>query len=219
VEDHLALSRSTAGFSVSKIKGQGPTDQAHTPDRRPARHSDAIELSVETDRLWERIVHQVLLRTDFTTVYEQHSQPDGLVVDPWLSPTRNRSTHPDNIALRGNTIWVIDAKYKTIAPGALPSRSDQYQMFAYSHLVASPDQRVHRVMLLYPGHHPPRTWMRGRDDPDSCVQLVAATLPFPGPDDTVTPARWQAYLDRAAAHLQHILPALPVGPQQPSPAQ
>ncbi|WP_455902204.1 hypothetical protein, partial [Rhodococcus gordoniae] len=33
---------------------------------------------------------------------------------------------------------------------ATPGRDDQYQMFAYSHLVADEERRPGRVMLIYP---------------------------------------------------------------------
>jgi 5-methylcytosine-specific restriction endonuclease McrBC regulatory subunit McrC len=170
----------------------------HTAHSHGPRVADAVELSVSTARLWETIVNQVLVRAGFSRVLDQQSQPAGLVVDPWLSdPPAPTGTHPDNVAWRGADIWIIDAKYKTPPPGKPPSRDDQYQMFAYSHLVADPDSSVRSAVLVYPGQGPTRTWQRGRDDRDDPRRLLAVRIPFPQPDQVHTATAWESYLEQA----------------------
>ena len=103
--------------------------------RSTFRDFRAVELSAETDKIWEWIVIPALTRTDFDAVLPQGRQQLGLNSDPWISHPRvvRSNTHPDNIAFRDRSMFVVDAKYKT--PKTAPSRDDQYQMFAYSHLV------------------------------------------------------------------------------------
>nr|WP_257028451.1 McrC family protein [Micromonospora purpureochromogenes] len=175
----------------------------HTASSRGHRRSDPVELSIPTDALWETIVHQVLLSAGFDRVLDQRSQPTGLVVDPWVAnPATTASTHPDNVAVAGTDIWIVDAKYKMLTAGAAPSREDQYQMFAYSHLVADPGLTVRGAVLIYPGHPSTRRWRRGRDEPGSAQHLIATTIPFPRPEQVRNPTVWQSYLDEAAAYFR-----------------
>lgn len=182
------------------------SEREHTAHQRGPRYTDAIELSIPTDKLWERVVTEVLIRGTFATVLPQRAQPPHLVVDPWLLPTAAHNTHPDNIVVHDNHLWVVDAKYKAYPSGALPGRDDQYQMFAYSHLVGGPDRPTRRIMLIYPGNKAAQSWPRGRDPNAQPVLLTTATVPFPSAADARTPAAWNQYLDRAATHLtQEVL--------------
>jgi hypothetical protein len=161
---------------------------------------DPVELSIPTDQLWESIVHQVLLRSGFSPVLVPSGQPANLVVDPWLSdpPAKGSSTRPDNVAWRGRDIWVVDAKYKDGAHSASPERGDQYQMFAYSHLVAEPDSVLRRAVLIYPGDAPARSWRRGRDHSSRPRRLIAARIPFPTSEQARSTNGWEGYLETAA---------------------
>ncbi|MEV4535501.1 hypothetical protein AB0J82_16890 [Asanoa sp. NPDC049518] len=162
---------------------------------------DPIELSIQTNELWERVVHQVLLRSGFDPVLSPGNQPTDLVVDPWLSdpPPKRAKTRPDNVAWRAEDMWVVDAKYKDKAATASPERSDQYQMFAYSHLVVDPKSVMRRAVLVYPGEGAARTWRLGRDPGDTPRQLLAVRIPFPTAGQARSNNEWQAYLDEAAA--------------------
>jgi 5-methylcytosine-specific restriction endonuclease McrBC regulatory subunit McrC len=175
-------------------------ESEHVPARARSMHTEPVELSIPTDKLWETIVHAVLIRSGFTRVLDQYSQPTGLVVDPWVTTTpAPPNTRPDNIAFIGDDVWIVDAKYKTPSAGAAPDRDDQYQMFAYSHLVADPRRHVRLVILAYPGNAPARRWRRGRDKEDARpVQLLAVPIPFPRPENVRTTLSWQNYLDESA---------------------
>lgn len=175
-------------------------ENEHVAQNAGPRLADAVELSIPTDQLWERIVHQVLLRTGFSPVLNPTAQPADLVEDPWLSdpPAKASNTRPDNVAWRGQDMWVVDAKYKDRPSEAPPDRGDLYQMFAYSHLVAHPGNTLRRAALIYPGNAPVRTWRRGRDDPAKPRHLIAARIPFPTAIQAQSTNQWQAYLDTAA---------------------
>ena len=89
---------------------------------------------------------------------------------------------------------MIDAKYKTGITA--PSRDDQYQMFAYSHLVG--EAGVQRVLLIYPAPARSGSAIRGRTDPRRPVRLTWLSLPFPSPDSLRGIGAWQHYLAHAA---------------------
>ena len=88
-----------------------------------SRPVDALELSVPTDKLWERIVSEALRRAGFDSVL---SQARELTEDPWISPPVVVShTYPDNVARRSDDVFIVDAKYKTPLSSSSPSRADQ----------------------------------------------------------------------------------------------
>lgn len=163
------------------------------------RDAQAVELSVETDKVWEWIVNAALRRTRFDTVLDQ-GQQIGLTQDPWLAHPLQVSinTWPDNIAFQRQEVFVVDAKYKL---NAKPSRDDQYQMYAYSHLVRSEGRDVRAAVLVYPGSAAGTQWIRGRDSSTQPVRLYAVQLPFPMPDDLVSSRSWETYLDRTGTRL------------------
>lgn len=175
---------------------------------------DAVELSVPTEKLWERIVTAALEESGFDDVYPEGRQPAGIAEDPWLpfpkalmQSVAGSSTRPDNIAATAGTLLVFDAKYKTVTEA--PGRADQYQMFAYSHLVQRLDAQVSAVVLVYPVERVTDTWRRGRDHPLSPVRLYAVGVPFPDPADLVGPA-WPRYLRRSGGALADAVGALPL---------
>jgi 5-methylcytosine-specific restriction endonuclease McrBC regulatory subunit McrC len=167
------------------------------------RMAEAVELSIPTDKLWERIVTQALQRAGFTNVMNQATQPAGATADPWLTATGEGSrTRPDNLALHGNQLWVVDAKYKLHGDLPWPQRDDQYQMFAYSHLVEHDGRVPSHVALIYPGRGEPRIWRRGRSPADFPCTLHALQIPFPEPGTVRNPADWETYLDSVGAALR-----------------
>jgi 5-methylcytosine-specific restriction endonuclease McrBC regulatory subunit McrC len=173
------------------------------------QHQDfsSSELSAETDRIWEWIVNAALARTSFDRVLEQGAAQVGLNEDPWkrhpISIASRVTTAPDNIAFDGASVFVIDAKYKT--PNSAPSRDDQYQMFAYTHLVRSSGREVRAAVLVYPGTATPTEWIRGRDISGEPVRLYAVQMPFPAPSDLVTQRAWGSYLNRCGDALSASL--------------
>jgi hypothetical protein len=171
----------------------------HSAHHDGLRLVDPVELSVPTDILWERIVHQVLTHSGFDPVLDPAAQPADLVVDPWLpdTPVRKPKTRPDNVAWQGSAMWVVDAKYKDPPPKAAPERDDQYQMFAYSHLVVAPGSTVRHVALVYPGQAPTRSWRRGRDTQNP-RRLIVTRIPFPSPEQARSDAAWRKYIADAA---------------------
>jgi hypothetical protein len=77
--------------------------------------ADAVELSIPTDKLWESIVHRVLVRSRFTQVLAQATLPTDLVSDPWVQdPPQPNQSRPDNVAWQDRAIWIADAKYKSV---------------------------------------------------------------------------------------------------------
>ncbi len=173
-------------------------DQELVADASLERDFQAAELSVETDKVWEWIVNAALRRTSFDHVFAQGAEQVGLVVDPWVKHPLQVAvnTRPDNIAVRLSSIFVVDAKYKL---GPAPSRDDQYQMFAYSHLVRDQGRDVRAAVLVYPGEGSTTQWLRGRDTTADPVRLFAVYLPFPQPSDLTSQVTWEGYL-RGISH-------------------
>lgn len=167
-------------------------------------NADAVELSVATDKLWERIVSDGLHRSGFESVIQQ---ANGLTSDPWVrSPQAFSKTYPDNVARRAHDVFIVDAKYKAPPRGGAPVRDDQYQMFAYSHLVRDLPRAVRAAVLVYPGEAPRAEWIRGRDeDSRQPVELFVVQIPFPMPAQIATSRAWSRYLDHVGARLAQEL--------------
>lgn len=166
---------------------------------------DAVELSAPTHQVWERIVTAALERSGFEEVMPQGRQPVGITADPWQQHlVRVPLTRPDNITIRFEDIFIVDAKYKT-PPLGEPNRGDQYQMFAYSHLVAASPRVVRAAVLVYPGETPRAVWTRGRDASERPVELYSVTVPFPSRFDVTDPVTWGAFLERAGNRIRDEL--------------
>lgn len=166
--------------------------------------ADSVELSVGTDKLWERIVNDALRKAGFESVLEQARQ---LTSDPWVrQPMTYSQTYPDNIARTARNLFIVDAKYKTPPTGKSPSRDDQYQMFAYSHLVRDDPRIIRAAVLVYPGAADRSVWLRGRDESGPLpVELIVVQIPFPAPRDIATPRAWGDYLAQAGTRLAREL--------------
>ncbi|WP_183093204.1 5-methylcytosine restriction system specificity protein McrC [Nocardioides stalactiti] len=166
------------------------------------RQTQAVELSVPTDKVWESIVNQALKRAGIGQVLDQTEQSArfDLNRDPWVSRPGGTEAlgRPDNVVLRADSTVVVDAKYKLTDQ---PSLADRYQMFAYSHLVRSGRRPVGSVVLVYPGSGATTVQYRGRDTADDAVRLVSVQLPFPAPSDVATAHLWDGYLGRVSKRL------------------
>ncbi|RQO42938.1 hypothetical protein DBV08_27960 [Rhodococcus sp. KBW08] len=160
-------------------------------------HTETFELSIRTDKLWERIIEHVALKLGFDLTLNQRQINRTLVVDPWIDVVdqSNPRTYPDVLAVDGDQLWIIDAKYKQRDVASSPSRDDQYQLFAYSHLASHPHCTTTLAVLIYPGLGEMRTWTRGGDDD---ATLYACSIPFPQPQDVRNAGDWEQYLCRSA---------------------
>ncbi|WP_199510177.1 5-methylcytosine restriction system specificity protein McrC [Nucisporomicrobium flavum] len=181
-------------------------EKEHSPQYADARLTDAIELAVPTHRLWERIVTEAMRRAGFTELFHHSVQPVGLTSDPWLTSTgKGTGSRPDNVARLGGHLWVVDAKYKTPPDGAWPSRDDQYQIFAYTHLVQHRGEAATRAALVYPGLGKTKGWRRGRGNAAEPCDLLAVQIPFPAPQEARSQTAWKNYLDRAGWALRQAI--------------
>ncbi|MGW5075803.1 5-methylcytosine restriction system specificity protein McrC [Rhodococcus sp. NPDC004095] len=155
--------------------------------------TETFELSVRTDKLWERIVEEAMRPLGFDFVLPQTKIDRDMVEDPWIGAVegvRSR-TYPDLLAGSSDEFWIVDAKYKIRNEASAPSRDDQYQMFAYSHLVTDLRTAPRTVVLVYPGEGAPRRWDRGGT---GSAILIACSISFPGPEDVRSKAAWDRYL-------------------------
>ena len=110
---------------------------------------DAAEISVETEKIWERIVTAALKGMDPRL---EVLTPRELSVAKSSQPLRAKmwsvTPEPDNVVVRDADMLVFDAKYKRA--GGKPGRDDEYQMFAYSHLIGREAQPTTVLTLVYP---------------------------------------------------------------------
>ena len=126
---------------------------------------------------------------------------------PWL--TEGRQLVPDVLAQAdGDLRLVVDAKYKE--PGSTPAIEDQYQLFAYSHLIWFGTTNPTHCVLAYPDYGPatvPFDAPRAGDD-DAPPHLRSLRIPFPSVRDIQDSAAWQDFANQAsgavAAFLQEI---------------
>ena len=130
---------------------------------------------------------------------------------------------------------VFDAKYKRA--GAKPGRDDEYQMFAYSHLIGRTGQPTTALALVYPtndtapalepseepaetepeseaavvavrGVRPPE-WPRGTIAGGSAGApvLFMLKLPFPG-SANLLPGAWPVYIDGVTKQLEEFIASI-----------
>lgn len=132
-----------------------------------ASHTRAHAWWIETDKLWEQILLAALQAAGAdasagNTRDRQESQPGAL---PWVALGHVKL--PD--ILLANPAWILDAKYKgdwTSLTEYTPSSPDQYQIFAYSHVVEVGGAAPSGCALVLPvradsPREPPRTKLRG----------------------------------------------------------
>jgi 5-methylcytosine-specific restriction endonuclease McrBC regulatory subunit McrC len=178
----------------------------HAPSNGTSRTSEALELSIPTDKLWESIVTQVLRRGGFSAVLNEPGQTSKTASDPWVRTRSEASrTYPDNVAWRAGELWVVDAKYKLRQ--ASPTREDQYQTFAYSHLVQMRGRSPRHVALIYPDVGQTISWVRGGVQSSEDCLLHSIGVPFPSRSDVRSPTAWQRYVESASEYLDRSLTA------------
>jgi len=112
---------------------------------------------VQTPKVWEGILEQALRARGW------NPSPQKSVPRP--SKELGEESNVDLFAERDGVAYVLDAKYKL----GTPSKADQYQLFTYSHLVAT-DHTTRRAALVYPV---PTRAGGGHDTPPAAPQCPA----------------------------------------------
>lgn len=152
---------------------------------------------VDTAALWQALLDHAIRQMSVSQV--EYERP--ALVDLWHgAPFRGKAVD-SSLVYRGER-WLVDAKYKEFPEDRVPSMSDQYQMFGYSHLY---DDVVH-VALVYP--HAPWATGQGLSGPyprggsvRPCT-LRLASAPFP---HMHSPATFEGHWDQAVAGIQIAL--------------
>jgi McrBC 5-methylcytosine restriction system component len=174
--------------------------------------TQTLQFEIATDRVWERILEQALLRAlpaDCLSTGARNVLPDDVNVEPpWLGMTGSAgSRFPDFLLTAPSTgVWCMDAKYK-LADG-LPEEGDANQIFVYSHLARRFGEPILHCALLYPtSSSTPATsrtlWRR----PAADVDLRLAQLTFPSEDDLAGPGSWSSYISRLERQVQLLVGA------------
>jgi hypothetical protein len=122
----------------------------------------ALVWSVDTSKVWEGILRQMLARPHRALVKQ------GDLVQPW-NGVSDRPPQPDFRFTEPGRRWILDAKYKLREDVALqPTRDEKHQIFLYSHLPAE-DERAAATpalcCLLYA--HGPSVGTAGKDGPSA----------------------------------------------------
>ena len=177
----------------------------------PGPPAPALCLTVQTAKLWEQVVGQVL-REAYGDVRISADNAAAAGVDapaPWVADDGPgpAARYPDFMAAPDGRPYCLDAKYSRLT--ASPAVSDADQMFAYSHLATVDGRPVELCGLLYPGEPGSGVSLvqRLRRLPAGDLPLLVVTLPFPGPPD-VRGRGWQRYVGRVAADVRRVLGAV-----------
>ena len=116
-------------------------------------------------------------------------------------------------------VYILDAKYKIARSetGHLnpkkSKKSDQYQLFSYSHLVNTKEGSAIHVALIYPwdtkSPPEPQNYERHRShSSDPLCTLSLVRIPFPTVEDVQTAQTWSTHLRLVGDLLEHQLPEL-----------
>jgi hypothetical protein len=171
--------------------------QIASPEQRARDNQspDVLVWRVDTAALWERLVHAEL------GALGKVGKPS--VPSPWAGGEASR---PDHRLVYNQRVIVADSKYKTLKDGGTTStvsRSDAYQLFAYSHLV----EGATACALIYPcrvgeahGSEPPMA--RNPGPSGAPMTLTVCTLPFPARGKL---SRWHASRATRTAELRRVL--------------
>lgn len=101
----------------------------------------ALVWSVDTSKVWEGILGQMLARRDRTVVKQ------GDLVQPW-NGVSDRPPQPDFRFTEPGRRWILDAKYKLREDVALqPTRDEKHQIFLYSHLPSESERSAEGEQL------------------------------------------------------------------------
>lgn len=166
----------------------------------------SVEIATDTANIWERILSLGLEEACGATVIKSSSVQDAEIVKdrPW-EQLGDVPLRPDLIVRANGGLVLLDAKYKRSS--GPPSRDDQFQLFAYSHLIRERAGRaIEQLRLVYPG--PPGSNattgpLRGRlGTPGAWLSVL--TVPFPSAND-VRPSAWSGYLNLISEFFQESL--------------
>ena len=148
-----------------------------------------LVLRVPTARVWERVVREAVHRTAPSGARVR----EGILEAPWAGLS-DRPSNPDvMIELHSGEVALVDAKYKLLDGATAPDRSDLYQLYAYSHLVAR-HAPVVGCALVYPGpvaHRGPFARVPVGED---AVSLTLCWAPFPSPEAVESARSWDESL-------------------------
>ena len=173
----MLLQRNPLDFT-SEVQGQG-----------------ALVWQVDTSKVWEGTLQQLLgAGKDGWPAQEQKGVPA-----PWGSLYPK---NPDLLVRRDHCTYILDAKYKDRSGKApTPSAAEQYQIFAYSHLVEDQKPRV-RCGLLYAtsGNTVQCSTDWTRNPERTTVDLLAIAVPFPGSTHTACLTDDQSWIDWLEDH-------------------
>jgi len=163
--------------------------------------SSAVEVGVETARVWELIL-ALLLRRAGCCVIDGNSDEvvDVLVKRPWLGLGVN-PPRPDLLVRVRDSWLILDGKYKE--NHASPAIDDLYQLFAYSHLAETKDASIiESVGLVFPvsegaAHGASGPYFR---NPTTDLALFVYRLPFPSLTDCLR--TWNQYIETGSANFR-----------------
>ena len=119
----------------------------------------SVEIATDTANIWEQILSLGLEEACGATVIKSSSVQDAEIVKdrPW-EQLGDVPLRPDLIVRANGGLVLLDAKYKRSS--GPPSRDDQFQLFAYSHLIRErAGSAIEQLRLVYPGRPvatPPR---------------------------------------------------------------
>ena len=175
---------------------------------------------IDTAAVWENILAQ-----GFETCKELRFQ-DTTLNQPWSNERSPLGKSPQmDIHLKNDEqTFIVDAKYKVkrdSLQNPIPkesSKTEQYQIFTYSHLVSvrSPNERIHSA-LIYPvqsnvdmqkiKEDNVKRYNRFSRTPDtsSTCTLTLCYVPFPSTDDVMKEDVWKTYTQTLHAHLSNQL--------------
>ena len=184
-------------------------DVSIRPGPQADQQSAAFSLKLVTPTFWERILEAALRRVgDDIRVMRPAA---GSAIQPWRG--MGNDSRPDLLVQTAAGLWCIDAKYKELGLGNMPSKADQYQLFTYSHVASfeggGPPPSA--CMLLYADrattgpHSYARNPCAGRGDDAPALHILR--LRFPERSTVIESAAWATYLGETSEHLGAHLPA------------
>lgn len=168
---------------------------------------------VSTAAVWESILAQAL-RTQFQDNDERvltHVQSE----QPWTGLSGNPDA--DIVVSTQNRLYIFDAKYKINGrEDRKSSKGEEYQMFAYSHLITKHkeqlfDQPKRHIGLVYPTFN--ATYSKGPHnrggmiaESKSCI-LSTYYLNFPQPNDLDDEGLWKNCMKSIGKEWKNCLPS------------
>ena len=173
-------------------------------------HSQAIEIVVDSSRIWELLILAVLRKRELVVFDGNASSDTPLKMErPWLH-LGTRPPTPDLLVGDGPDWSIMDAKYKDLR--STPAIEDLYQMFAYSHLGRiNGTSPVTSLGLVYPVRADididiGGPFLRGND---SSAALEVRKIRFPSVEECIN--QWASYLASQSMifqPLRHMPPSL-----------